>query len=239
VDHTDTLAPALALQALDTYFGPGRIALVAYHLSRPAPDPLTSELSRDRAAFYGVTGAPAVFFDGCGPFDDGGDESAVESLYAFYRDLALMPEHPDTFLSIDGRFALEGREVSGTLSLAGGKEAAGLRLFVLYCEKVLMLPSASKMVLHAHVARYALSPGKGFDLDGANRSFSIRADLDAIGASARAMIQSLEKEYRIRFLMEPDYVDGSNGLIVAIVQDPITRVVRGARTFDLGKGLVP
>ncbi len=79
----------LACDGLLQAFKPSDVIVLNYHFHVPAPDPLTSPASLERANFYGeqITGAPTIFLNGkVGP-GGGGPAAAAKEKYTAFRGL--------------------------------------------------------------------------------------------------------------------------------------------------------
>ena len=79
----------LACDGLLQAFKPNDVIVLNYHFHVPAPDPLTSPASLERANFYGeqITGAPTIFVNGkVGP-GGGGPAAAAKDKYTAFRGL--------------------------------------------------------------------------------------------------------------------------------------------------------
>ncbi len=236
IDEGSTAGPQLAFNGLREYFEATDVVLLQYHLSSPAADPLTSDVSRARGRMYQVTTAPAACFDGGEPVTDAGGEGDVDKLFAMYRSASRAPAAP-AGCEIDGTLALSGTRLVGQLRLSygAGVSEGEPRLHVILCEKNVMAPGASKILVHKWVARAALTPPEGVPVrrGGSAHLFPIDVSVPEITAELERTLKRLEEELNIKFLLRPTYVDPASCRVVGIVQDAQTRKVLGARAFNV------
>jgi len=233
VDHGSTTAPELAFEGLQEYFDGTDVSWVQYHLASPAAEPLVSDASVSRAAFYQTTTAPAAFFDGKGPRADAGDEKKAAQVYAAYQGAALAGEGGALVWRVGGRVTFADGKFTGKIEVQGPDAGGSLRLHAVLCEKLVMLPAANGVVLHRSVARALLSPEGGFELPAAAgvRSYEVVTTVAAVSEGLEKRISALEAEREIRFLMRPSFVDPAACVVVAFVQDSRTREVLVARSL--------
>lgn len=81
------VAADVAFDAVLESYQPSEVVALQYHLHIPGPDPLTSEASNKRQAYYGVRGTPSTYFNGEDLAGGGGGMSGAEGKYAMYRSI--------------------------------------------------------------------------------------------------------------------------------------------------------
>lgn len=81
------VAADVAFDAILETYQPSEVVALQYHLHIPGPDPLTSEASTERQAYYGVRGTPSTYFNGEDLAGGGGGMSGAEGKYAMYRSI--------------------------------------------------------------------------------------------------------------------------------------------------------
>ncbi|MBP7934155.1 MAG: hypothetical protein KA354_05845 [Phycisphaerae bacterium] len=233
VDHGSTAAPELAFGGLQQYFDGTDVSWVQYHLASPAAEPLVSRASVSRAGFYQTTTAPAAFFDGKGPKTDAGDEKNAAQVYAAYQGAALAGRVGVAAWKVDGRIAFTEGKFVGIIEVQGSEAGGSLRLHVILCERLVMLPAANGVVLHRSVARALLSPEGGFELPAGSggRSYEVMLTVAAVSEELDKRISAVEAEKEVRFLMRPFFVDPGACVVVAFLQDSRTREVLVARSL--------
>ena len=230
IDEPATLAAELALGGLGEYYAPGQAALVEYHLSNPAPDPLTTDASVTRAAFYAIEKVPVAYFNGSAPNNSGGKDSDAPRLFAEYVAAGAGSAEGAAKWSVGGQVALAGDVLTGKIELNGPAGGPELRLHVLLCERAAMALGGNGLILHHYVARAAVSPPDGFAVaaEAGKRAYDIRVDYAAVRAGVERTVAQLEKDRDVTFTMKPTYVDPAAGVIIAFVQDRSSRQVWGA-----------
>jgi hypothetical protein len=235
VDHAETVAPELAFGGLRDYFEHSDVAFVEYHLAVPEADPLASEVSASRAEFYELRGTPAACFNGGSLKTEGGNSDDVEAIFSAYKSVCLQPQSAAGPWRLDGRVSVARESITGELELTGPQGGETLRLHAILCEKAVMVPGANGLLMHRQVARSASSPARGLVVPtgAGRRTFEIRFDTGEVRASLERMLDALEKERAIEFLMKPTYVDAASCEVVAFLQDDLSKQVLAARAFEV------
>ncbi|MCC6755784.1 MAG: hypothetical protein IT199_05360 [Solirubrobacterales bacterium] len=235
LDSAETTAPELAFGGLGEHFKDGSISFIEYHLSSPAADPLTSSVAQSRARHYGVTTAPAAYFDGGGGIITGGGERDADKIFNVYRQRAT-GQKPSGW-KIDGKARLAGGKIAATLQVRAGAPVSpgGLRLVAILCEKVVMVPGANQILLHRQVARGLLTPEDGLPVSAGPdpQSFSVEAGMAEVANSLEKTLAGVEKDLQIRLLVRPVFVDAGACSVVAILEEPKTRRVLAAKSFAI------
>jgi hypothetical protein len=234
LDHPATQAAELAFCALNEYFDDAGFALVEYHIPSPAADPLATGAWKDRAAFYGIKEAPAAVMEGGQIITEGGDAKAAPKLFDLYRKSSVNPRRRDSPWKIEARLRWAEGKVAGELGLIGPAATEALRLHVIACEKMVMVPGGNGLVLHRWVARAGIFPSQGLAIPATpdGRRFPIMLDAGKVSSDLERTVADIEREGKLRFTMKPTYVDPGSVVIVAFVQDSKTRNILAARRFE-------
>lgn len=235
VDNARTAAAELAFGGLAEYFEGTAVVFIEYHLSLPRPDPLAGEPGAARAAFYEIAATPAARFDGQRAIDTGGGERDAAAVYEEYRlACELLPPVPPAW-RLGGAIRRDGGELAVEITLDGPEAGPDLRLLAVLCEHRVMLPGASGVVLHRHVARHALAPPDGFSVPAAPgpRTFAARLAPAQLAQTLADRLARLEQEHGVTFHMRPTYVDPDECLVALILQDSRTRAVLAAATLPV------
>ena len=164
MDNSQTLAAELAFSGLSEYYENTEVSFIAYHLSVPESNPLMCGVSKSRQDFYGVKGTPVAYFNGGAGTSSGGDFGQVADVYADYRQKSLASKESGASWRIDGQVNIREDDITGRIEVEGSEASNDYRLWVVLCEKAVMVPGANTLLLHKHVARALMSPAEGFVL---------------------------------------------------------------------------
>ena len=196
------VAADYALDAVMARYAPKDIAVLAYHVHIPGPDPMTTAASAARKDYYKkyVLGVPTFIVDGAlGRLGGGGRDNAgaTYGVYVPAIDAALTAP-------AEAMLALNATEHKGkiTVTTTIADVAAGfknLKLHVVVAEQELAFSGENGMRFHPLVVRAMAggeTPGLDVTLDAAGRA-SIDATLD-LAAIADDITKSLEAEIKKR-----------------------------------------
>jgi len=224
----------LAFQSLAEFFE-DEIVLVAWHLD----DPLHSEASRKRLAFYQKKSAPLAVIDGKTRFDTalGKGKKPAEDAILHYPQLrdACLPEHaPEaTDWNIDGTINADGDHLKLGVSVAGGASPEGLRLVVALCERAVMAVEGNGVFFHHYVARDLLTPADGLALDQvAKAPVELAIKMDDLRKRTAA---ALPARYRSAAESNAPYIDANQLFAVAFVQRGSDSAILAAKTFRISE----
>lgn len=228
----DTGGMELAFQALDEFFQ-GDVALVAYHLN----DPMHTEASKNRLAFYEKESAPLAVFDGKPVLETAiGDgkkpaEDAAEN-YPQFRNVCL----PETAVEesdwqIGGDIARADSLLKMDLSVKGDDAPEGLRLVVLLCERSVMAIEGNGVFFHHFVVRDLLSPSNGWELKGVmTKPVALQVDVRELRKKVNARLPG---HYRSGRAEEAPFIDANQLYVVAFVQRGSDSRILAVKTIGL------
>lgn len=240
VDDPNSAAWELAFGALMEYLVDEPTVFVAYHLSQPFPDPLSCDVGTQRAHYYNVSRAPAIFFDGVRlEIEDERTLSAQQLLAAYQNACAVSPHSPQTSL-IDLSATFQDDTITGQLKIRDPEAENELSAHLILCEHTLVVPGDSGLVLRRQVARYLVSPDTGFTPSpmGDRNPFPFGFSISQVVEALNRHIEALERERRIELLIRPTFVDPRALELIGFVQDRNTRRIVAACSFTLDEEMV-
>jgi len=229
-DEPDTAAAQLAFGGLREYFDGTPVVFLQYHLSVPRPDPLTMDFGVARAGFYGVADTPVVRINGRRAVDAGGDERAVSKVYNEYKVACELAPTDEGGWRLHGRLERADSELVGQVEIEGPESTGTERLFVVVCERVVMLPGADTLLLRRNVVRGALCDPNGWPVPQAadRRRFHLRVTREALADTLEQTVSRLERDRNVTFHMRPTYVDLDACFVVAFLQDVESKQILAA-----------
>jgi hypothetical protein len=242
------VAADYALDAVMERYAPKDIAVLAYHVHIPGPDPMTTAASTARKDYYKdyVLGVPTFIVDGALSRLGGGGRENSGATYGVYvpsidAELVAAPE---------AMIAVKATESKGRISVTTtvGNVAKGfknLKLHVVLAEEELTFSGENGMRFHPLAVRAMAGgdkPGLDVTLDNAGRA-SIDASFD-LAAIADDITKSLTAEIKRRRDLETSggtpavykaeghpltQVDPKKLVVVAFLQDEDKHVLQSAQ----------
>lgn len=224
-------AADVAFDALDEHFGDDELVVVQWHLPVPAPEPLISAAAQARAQRKGVRGTPTVFFNGTTSVRGGGDPDQATELFGRYTQAIapLLRLAPTVRIAARARWQGERLEVEAELQGV----AAGQRLHAVVVEETLVFPGSNKILFHHSVARGALTPGRGAELQDGQARYQGQTTLTALAAELDRAVA--EVETRGRFPIRPTQPARERLAVVLFVEDEASGEVLQAQRVPLGQ----
>lgn len=218
--HCKPCGPAdLAFDGLLAHFAHGEVAIIEHHLHIPAPEPLVSPAAMERGREMGVRGTPTVVLDGVERIDAGGRIAQAGASFRKIRDAVekrLEEETPWT-ITIEGQ--LEGEELAVD-AVVHGPAADGLRLNLYLCEKKVLFPGASTIVLHRFVNRYELTLGGArLESEAGARRVSRSVILPDVTFELEDHLDQVEQQAGRPFPMRPVAISPKQVAVVGFLQD--------------------
>jgi tetratricopeptide (TPR) repeat protein len=206
VNEPSTQAAQLAFDGLAEYFRMVDTVLVQYHIG----DVLESDASDTRAAFYGLPGLPAAYFDGIGPVTEGGEHEAAAGVFSAYRERCISQAGvrsvpPD----LRGVATGKGDHIQVHVQVGPTGTDTELALHAILCEQAVMVIGANGQVLHRHVARRRLSPPQGWLVSraGDSETFTVSASVAEIRQSLEHRLDRLAEREARPFPIRPTWID--------------------------------
>ncbi len=231
VEEPLTQAAEMAFDGLRDYLEGANTVFVQYHVGGA----LLSDAAESRAGFYGVTSAPAAFFDGAGPVTDGGEDRTAARVYGVYSGRAIprsdRPAGPTVRAGADFDGALHVRlEIAGNQTL----ESAAAAHAVL-CERVVMAVGPNKQVMHRNVARALLSPPAGWKVASSvsPAAFEVQVPAAEIVQRLETRLDALKAKDPAHYVMRPTWIDWRLCDVIVILQNPDTRQVLCAHVLPV------
>jgi hypothetical protein len=221
------VAADVAFDALGKTYGPADVVLLEYHLSVPAPDPLTNEDAEARSKYYSdeIEGTPTILFDGkLKPRTGQGGtlEAAKDKHQAYVEAINPLLEQP-TSIKLKARAARKGDKIDISAEVSG-LETTGdkIRLRLALTEDVVRYAGSNGIRLHHHVVRAMPGGAEGMPLKEKAGKQEITVDLQHLR-------ESLEKQLPKAFRQQPDsakrLLDFQKLHVVAFVQNDETKEV--------------
>jgi len=215
---------ALANEGLTQHFDAEHVVFLSHHLPDPQVDPLCTSLGASRAAQLGVEGPYVHVIDGVAQGPGAARWRQAEGVYNAVKARILRRLQTDSEYEIEGDARVESGRATGTISLTGlGVEGPVLR--VVLCERGVLFPGKTGVVVHRYLARAELTPPGGLayveDEDGWC-TFEFDASLADLTSSLEQHLDQLEADgvgscVRLSTTIAPEEVR-----IVAWVEDPLT-----------------
>ena len=100
-----------------------------------------------RAKAYDVGHTPDARFDGAAAITAGGDEADAARVFAAYKSASLAPEDTAHNWRIQGTATVSNGEITGQVDVDGPANQHELRLLLVLCERIVMVPGANGLVL--------------------------------------------------------------------------------------------
>ena len=215
------VAADMAFEGLAKTYGTPEVVLLQYHLHIPAPDPLTTPETEDRAKYYGddVRGTPSIFFNGKTAAGGGGPRMAHSAKYKEYRNVIepLLANENEITLTVDAKRA--GDRIAVAATAGGYKPADKLKLRLALIEPWVRFAGTNGLSYHAHVVRALPGGIAGIALAKANAKETAIVDLAAVRQSASKHLDE------IPFLEGQRPFSYRNLRVVAFIQDDETKDV--------------
>jgi len=226
----------LAFASLAQRYDREAVALLVYHLTIGAPDPMVNADATVRARFYGATGSGAVV-DGV-PVRSPGTAADPRTLAANYRQLIdpKLNTPPQALLTgfrshvEDGHLIISGE---ASLPATEGYRAGRASLHLAIAQESVRYAAASGIRLHSFVVRKFVGSATGTRLNAAGTPLTVSetVDLAAVSAAQDAYASRLEQDWTAN--QQPDFrfknripgIDAAQLVVVAFVQDDQTREV--------------
>jgi len=222
-------AADLGFDGLPAHFAHGEVAILEHHLHVPAPEPLVSPAAVHRAQRLGVRGTPAAVLDGQTPVPRVGGpvEKAARAFRLVRTAVEERLKEPTPW-----RIALTGKVAKGSVAVVArvhGPEAEGLRLRLYLCEKTVLFPGRSKIVLHRFVNRAEMARGGVQILAPAGERVIERSiDLADVEDRLESHLDAVEDQLGREFPLRPTEIEPRQVAVVAFIEEASGRVVQAA-----------
>ena len=196
-------------------------------------------MALSRARFYGVDATPRAVFDGVDVVDLGGDEGATNDVFGAYQ-ARCEPAGPDqeTAWQVVGEATLRNGLIDGKATVLGPGGEKNLRLFLILCEDLVMVPGGNSLLLHHDVARATISPEDGYQVpaESGPRDCQFSISLSEVTAHLERQVAQMEQAGGFKFHMRPTNMDGRGCFVAGILQDGETKRVLAAVRIDVVPG---
>ncbi len=236
VDQPMTQVAELAFSGLREYFTDQTVVLIGYHLPVPSPDPLVCPAALARGEFYQVTDTATILFDGNDAQSPAGDETMAEQVFGVLKRAALKSQPISETWQLSGGIDHRDGIITGQVKVQGPAATDG-RLWVLVCEKIIMVSGGNGILLHRNVCRTSLTDPNGLTLprDGSVLAFPIELDMENLNKIISDQIAGQEETQGVRFYTRPTYIDPAELVIVAIVQNPDNKADLSVLSLELNQ----
>ena len=236
------VAADLAFDAAMERYSRKDLAVVAYHVHVPRPDPMTNPDTEARYKVYQVSGVPTFAIDGKTTIGGGGRERTKE-VYdgpkGFNQDIEKdleLPAEAGLRLTAD----LNSGEVRASVLVNRVQsESQELKVQIALVEKRVVYSGENGIRFHPMVVRALGGPrAEGFPLDPKQPgSFDEAFDLAKVSSALQAHLDDYEaKGHRgesFKFIEKKYQIDPARLAVVAFVQDDKTKHVLQAAYVDL------
>jgi hypothetical protein len=222
-----------ACAGLDKSFGRKDLAILAYHLPAPLPDPLANRDSEERAAFYRVQTTAALLINGkLGPVVGGSIIEAKDR----YDDLrkAILPQlEVLSPIRLKVSAVRRGDKVDILTEASDLPASETLRLRLALLEEKVRRFGPNGQRLHFHVVRALLGGAAGTPL----RNKTVRESMTiSLQSLSRSLHDYLAKFAPIQTFLEDERPMELRGLkVVALVQDDKTREILQVAQADVAE----
>ncbi len=237
------VSESLAFQALLDRYPGDAVALLAYHVHIPGPDPMTTSGSAGRKAYYEVPGVPTFNVDGGRAKLGGGGRENTPDVYADYVkaiDKALETA-PRAAMAL--RASLDGEKIVVQAELSKiAPDARDLKLHVVLAERKLRFSGENGIRFHEMVVRgMAGKDGVGLPVDGASdRTMTHTFDLAAMRTDiTEGLAAEIARRRKTEASATPrEYLaegramtafDPHGLVVIAFLQDGQKTILQGAR----------
>lgn len=253
------VAADVAFDAVLESYDPSEVVALQYHLHIPGPDPLTSEDSNARQAYYGVRGTPSTYFNGEDLAGGGGSMSGAEGKYAMFRSIINERIAGEAQAEIDLQVTRSGNRLmvnvaaeadepensddseeadseeddaddSESENVAKDNEPQ-LRLRLALTEESIRYVGGNNLRFHHHVVRAMPGGVEGKELVAGQAQMELTIDLDEL--------RSKQEEYLEEYAQTRDFpkalppIDLTNLSLVAFVQNDTTKEVLHAVAVEI------
>jgi hypothetical protein len=214
------VAADVAFDALGEHFGTDEIALIAWHLPIPAPEPMVAPVAEERAKRRNVRGTPTLVVDGIETIVGGGKAEQAGEMFAKY--VAAVTPRASTVEPIE-LSARTMRDGSRWTVEVDGKAPPGSRVHAILVERRLVYPGRNGVLFHQHVARARFTPSEGATPDSGSPLWSGSLDLTTVARALDARIA--EFETRREFAVRPTVPDPGSLDVIVFLEDSATGAV--------------
>jgi thiol-disulfide isomerase/thioredoxin len=217
------VAADLACAGVAKSFGAKDVAILAYHLPIPTPDPLANHDAEKRAAYYNVQSTSALLINGkAGPIVGG---SIVEARDR-YDDLrkALLPQL-EMLSPVQLRVSAirRGDKIDIQTEAAELPKSETLRLRLAVVEEKVRYPGPNGQRLHFHVVRALLGGVEGIPLRTKTARQNMTISLQGLTKSLQDYLNEFDRVQK--FLDDERPLELRRLRIVALVQDDKTKEI--------------
>jgi tetratricopeptide (TPR) repeat protein len=223
----------LAFDAALERYTRDEMALVAYHLHIPRPDPMTNVDSQARQKFYNVNGVPSYYIDGDRD-GGGGPRSYTKENWERVRPKIekRLETPPGAKLSVDALMA--GGKVNVTAGVSDVRaDAKDVRLHIVLVEEHLAYSGENGIRFHAMVARAIAGEGAGgYPAGPVTHTF----DLAKVVEDAGKHLDDYEvngRQGRITFLARMHEINPAHLGLVVFAQDGATKEILQSKYLRL------
>lgn len=226
------LAADLGFDGIMAHFRKGEVVLIEHHLPVPAPEPLVSPAALERAQEVEVRGTPAAFVDGLIDVPRLGGarvEKAGPAFRALRKTIEKRLESETPWkLSVSGKLSDDKSGVSVAVEV-DGPARSGVMMRAYLCERTVLFPGSSKIVLHRYVTRDELTGGgKRVAKDAGKRSFALSAAFAKVTSKLETQLDDFENRTGKEFPMRPTKIDPRQVVVVAFLESTTGDVLQAA-----------
>jgi hypothetical protein len=225
------IAGALANEGLQSHFPGEHVAFLTYHLPPPAPSPLCNQLSSRTAGIRGVRQPTVHVVDGTIGAPGMGRSSEREEVYNECRRAVLNAVKTKTDHRIEIAATVEKGVLKGTVKVVGPAVKNAL-VHVVLAEKAVLMPGASKIVIHRMVARAPLTSldGVAFAPEDGAMTVPFERTLESVREANDDYLDALEFRAEAPIVRMSMDVDPGQAVVVAYLRHrPTGRILQAAQ----------
>jgi hypothetical protein len=210
------------------------LAVLAYHLPIPRPDPMMNPGTKKREEFYEIRGTPTVMIDGARVPVGGGGRKDAEGLYRQYReaiDARLGQQGQDPVVAISASASIKGDKVSVKCEFS--KLVEGAQFFMALAQGEEKYMGGNGLLFHKMVVRHLVQ------LPALPGHLKLEPSIDLAGiekATDEYLTEFEDTNARFKdfkFPVRHGKMDRSGLKVVLFVQDPSTKQVYNALVADV------
>ncbi len=250
------VAADVAFDALLESYKTSEVLALQYHLHIPGPDPLTSEDSNQRQAYYAVRGTPSTYFNGEQLSPGGGGMAGAEAKYGMYRSIINERLAGKAQAEIDLQVSRSGNQLLVTVSAQAAEEEAEpeakletddendadveedseedepqIRLRLALTEASIRYVGGNNLRFHHHVVRAMPAGVEGKELVAGQAQIELTIDLDEVLANQQKYLEAFTQSRAFPKALPPIALE--NLALVAFVQDDATKEVLHAVSVEI------